>query len=91
MTCCRYVVSGRVQGVFFRASTRQQAQELGLTGWVRNAADGSVELLACGDERALKELEAWLWRGPQLAEVSEVTVFAGGAGAQGYADFAIRY
>ncbi|RMG55377.1 MAG: acylphosphatase [Gammaproteobacteria bacterium] len=62
-------VSGRVQGVFFRASTREQARELGLDGWVRNLPDGRVEVLACGPADAIDRLHAWLAEGPPLARV----------------------
>ena len=70
--CRRCRVEGLVQGVFFRASTRQRAQELGVTGWTRNLPDGSVEVLACGEAAAVEELCAWLWEGPPQARVSEV-------------------
>ena len=72
--CRRFVVSGRVQGVFYRASTQDTARRLGLTGWVRNLADGRVELVACGPEGKLAELERWLWQGPPNAEVVSVEV-----------------
>lgn len=68
----RCFVSGRVQGVWFRASTAEQAKMLGLTGYARNLADGRVEVLACGDEAALSRLESWLWQGPIAARVDEV-------------------
>lgn len=71
--CRHYLVSGQVQGVFFRASTESTALRLGLTGWVRNLADGSVELIACGEDEKLGELERWLWRGPARARVEKVT------------------
>lgn len=78
MTESRYFrVTGRVQGVFYRASTQARAQELGLTGWVRNCADGSVELEASGDAEALRQLEGWLWQGPERAQVSAVEAAAG--------------
>jgi acylphosphatase len=73
MPCMRFVVSGRVQGVFFRASTREQALRLRLTGHARNLADGSVEVLAHGDEAALAELERWLHHGPPYARVTGVS------------------
>lgn len=69
-----YKVSGRAQGVFFRASTRDKALQLGLSGWVRNMPNGGVELLACGEESSLTELENWLWQGPRHARVSGVLV-----------------
>lgn len=74
MVCRRFVVSGRVQGVWFRASTRQQASQLGLTGHAVNLPDGRVEVIACGREGDVDALAAWLWRGPELASVTDVTV-----------------
>lgn len=70
MPARRFRVEGRVQGVWFRDSTRREAQSLGLGGHALNLEDGSVEVLACGDEAALDALERWLHRGPPLAEVS---------------------
>jgi acylphosphatase len=67
-------VRGRVQGVFFRASAQREAKRLGLTGWVRNRSDGSVEILAEGEEDQLKELIAWANRGPSAARVERVDV-----------------
>ncbi len=72
MSCRRFLVSGRVQGVWFRASTRAQAVSLGLTGQALNLSDGRVEVIACGDDTALDALAAWLWQGPELAEVTDV-------------------
>ena len=71
-SCVHYRVLGRVQGVFYRASTEAMARQLGLTGWVRNDENGDVELIACGTSASLKALEEWLWRGPENARVSEV-------------------
>lgn len=65
----RWHVRGRVQGVFFRASTREQAQALGLAGYARNLPDGRVEVLAVGARDALDRLEEWLWEGPRMARV----------------------
>lgn len=70
--CRRCRVEGLVQGVFFRASTRARAQQLGVTGWAHNLPDGSVEVLACGEQSAVDELCAWLWQGPEQAQVSVV-------------------
>ena len=70
--CRVFIVSGRVQGVFFRASTRDQAARLGLDGQVRNCADGSVEVIASGPTAALDELALWLAHGPPLAQVDKV-------------------
>ena len=70
MACKRCLVTGRVQGVFFRASTREQAERLGITGYARNLPDGRVEVLACGSQGQLEELCAWLRSGPPQADVS---------------------
>ncbi|MEZ5583881.1 MAG: acylphosphatase [Candidatus Competibacteraceae bacterium] len=72
MVCMRCYVSGRVQGVWFRAATREQAVALGITGYARNLADGRVEVLACGEEKAVTNLREWLWQGPTHAQVTEV-------------------
>jgi len=91
MTCRHYVVTGRVQGVFYRASTQEEATRLGLHGWVRNRDDGSVELLACGEEAILNQLEHWLWQGPKFAEVSGVEVDTADTNGDGINSFSIRY
>ncbi len=70
--CLRCYVSGRVQGVGFRYATAEKALNLGVTGYVRNLPDRRVEVLACGEERAVSALRNWLWQGPQLARVSDV-------------------
>jgi acylphosphatase len=67
-------VRGRVQGVFFRASSQREAKRLGLTGWVKNRPDGGVEILAEGEEDGLKELIGWANRGPSAARVERVDV-----------------
>lgn len=72
MKCKRAWISGRVQGVAFRACTRAQAEALGLRGYARNLPDGSVEVLACGDEQALDALLRWLQHGPPAARVDSV-------------------
>ena len=72
MSAARFVVRGKVQGVFFRASAREQAQRLGLRGHARNLADGTVEVLASGEADALEALERWLRHGPPLARVDAV-------------------
>ena len=73
MACVRFCVTGRVQGVFFRASTREQAVRLGLAGHARNLPDGSVEVVASGGAGALDELERWLHQGPPAARVASVS------------------
>ena len=73
MACRRFVVSGRVQGVWYRASTRRLAESLGLSGHALNLPDGRVEVLACGGDGELDQLTAWLWQGPELAVVDDVS------------------
>ena len=68
----RLVVRGRVQGVFFRDSTRRRAEQLGVSGWARNREDGAVEVVAEGEPDAVEQLVAYIRRGPGSAEVSEV-------------------
>ncbi|MDQ2696648.1 MAG: acylphosphatase [Pseudomonadota bacterium] len=68
----RCYVSGRVQGVWYRGTTRDRALELGITGYARNLDDGRVEVLACGDEGAVTALRDWLWEGPRHARVTDV-------------------
>lgn len=70
----RVLVAGRVQGVFFRHATARQANDRGLTGWVRNLPDGDVEAVFEGPAEAVEELVAWCRRGPPAAEVSSVEV-----------------
>ena len=70
----RIVARGRVQGVFFRDSTRREAQRLGVTGWVRNCPDGSVEAHAEGAPDAVAELVRWAREGPRHADVDELRV-----------------
>lgn len=72
MLCKRYLIYGQVQGVFYRSSAQRQANLHGLRGWVRNLRDGRVELLACGDEAELNEMEKWLEIGPEDAKVSNI-------------------
>ncbi len=67
-------VAGRVQGVFFRASTQEQAKDLGIGGWVRNLSDGRVEVLVEGKQSAVEQLVQWLWHGPPGADVEKVEV-----------------
>lgn len=72
MSAARFLVSGKVQGVFFRASTREQAIALGLRGHAINLDDGRVEVLAAGDAAAIDTLADWLWHGPPSARVERV-------------------
>ncbi|MCD9047643.1 acylphosphatase [Luteimonas sp. MHLX1A] len=72
MSAARFLVSGRVQGVCFRASTREQMQRLGLHGHARNLDDGRVEVQVDGDAEAVDALAAWLRHGPPMARVDGV-------------------
>ena len=67
-------ISGRVQGVFYRSTTRDRAEQLGLTGWVRNTSDGKVEAIFEGEETAIKDMIVWCHKGPRSADVYDVTV-----------------
>ena len=67
-----YTIKGRVQGVWFRDSTRREALKLGITGYAKNLPNGDVEVLANGDEAALDRLCQWLHEGPPMAKVSSV-------------------
>lgn len=71
----RVVISGRVQGVGYRYSTRLQARRLHLKGWVRNQADGSVEAVFQGPEETVLAMLKWCWQGPPAARVSGVDCF----------------
>jgi len=70
--CQRFIVYGKVQGVFFRASTQQQALVLGLTGYAKNLSNGCVEVEICGETFALETMRDWLDSGPVLARVDKV-------------------
>ncbi|OIO61167.1 MAG: acylphosphatase [Alphaproteobacteria bacterium CG_4_10_14_0_2_um_filter_63_37] len=70
----RFIISGRVQGVWFRDSMRKEAERLGIQGWVRNRPDRSVEAVAQGESERVEALIAWAWQGPPMARVEEVVV-----------------
>lgn len=70
--CYRCLVSGRVQGVFFRASTRRMAEEFQVGGYARNLPDNRVEVLMCGEQASVDALRNWLWTGPSAAQVEDV-------------------
>jgi acylphosphatase len=84
----RVVVTGRVQGVAFRAGALAQAKRLGVAGWVKNRTDGAVEAAIEGEPEAVAALIAFCRRGPRLAEVRDVQV--SDEPAEGLAEFAIR-
>ncbi|HEY3820879.1 MAG TPA: acylphosphatase [Polyangiaceae bacterium] len=68
------IVRGRVTGVFFRAATQREAKRLGITGWVKNRPDGAIEMVAEGEEEAIKEMVSWANHGPSAARVDSVDV-----------------
>jgi len=70
----QFLVSGRVQGVAYRASTRDKAISLGLHGYAENLPDGRVRVVARGEETAVEALHDWLWQGPAMARVSGVEI-----------------
>jgi DNA ligase D-like protein (predicted 3'-phosphoesterase) len=88
VTAIRALVSGKVQGVWFRDTTVQRARELALMGWVRNGDDGAVQVHAEGPERAVEELVAFLREGPPLAQVTDVSVEH--VAVEGHEQFAVR-
>ncbi|PIR17133.1 MAG: acylphosphatase [Deltaproteobacteria bacterium CG11_big_fil_rev_8_21_14_0_20_49_13] len=83
-------ITGRVQGVFFRAHTQKTAEELSLTGWVRNNEDGGVETVAEGEKSALERFVAWCNNGPPSAHVTRVDENWEEAKGE-FKDFGIRY
>ena len=68
------IISGRVQGVWFRQSTKQKAEQLGLTGWVRNTSGGNVEAVFEREENLIQEMITWCKQGPPLAKVENVQI-----------------
>lgn len=84
------VVKGLVQGVFFRAHTEQAAKRLGLSGWVKNRPDGSVEIKAEGDEEKVKRFVEWCHQGPPSARVTGVDVSYGEVEGR-FGSFGIKY
>lgn len=74
MNCKKCLVSGRVHGVFYRATAAHRALELGVRGYARNLADGRVEVLACGDDEAVRTFVDWLWIGSSASKVTAVEV-----------------
>jgi acylphosphatase len=74
MQTVHLIIKGKVQGVYFRASARDIAKEVGVTGWVKNMADGSVEAVVSGNEERVAKFIEWCRKGPKNAEVNEVLV-----------------
>lgn len=72
--CLQCFISGHVQGVFYRREAYAKARRLGLTGYVKNLPDGRVEVLCCGEKKAMEEMQNWLWRGPVGCQVDAVAM-----------------
>ncbi|CAM3415505.1 acylphosphatase [Halomonas lysinitropha] len=70
--CAKALVTGKVQGVWYRGATRERALRAGITGHAINLPDGRVEVLMCGEREAVKRLAEWLWEGPENARVTHV-------------------
>ncbi len=74
MTICKiYTITGRVQGVWFRAGTQKTARKMDITGWAKNLPNRSVQVLACGSEENIERFAAWLKKGPAFAKVKSIT------------------
>lgn len=86
--CLHGYVCGKVQGVYFRQSTAEQAESLGLDGWVRNLDDGRVEVLIEGHEASVRELQQWLSHGPERARVDALQLSE--QAVQGVVGFVVR-
>ncbi len=84
------IITGSVQGVWFRANTRQKAEQLGVTGWVRNTPDGNVEAIFEGEENCVKEMVEWCHRGPPQAKIENVEV-KNQLPINGFDEFSIKY
>lgn len=74
MICKKCLVSGRVQGVFYRGTAAQRARDLGVRGYARNLPDGRVEVLACGETQSVRTFVEWLWTGSSASKVTAVEV-----------------
>ena len=83
-------IYGRVQGVFFRDSLRKKARQLGLTGWVSNESNGTVKVVAEGEEGKLEELIKWCYNGPVIARVEKINIKWQEAAGQ-FEGFEIKY
>lgn len=89
MIARRIRVEGKVQGVFYRGSTKQKANELGLKGWVKNEPDGSVLIEVVGEQSSIHLLEKWCWEGPLLSNVTNL--ISEEAEVVNYPAFEVRY
>ena len=74
MPTVHLLIKGKVQGVFYRASAKEMADDFALKGWIKNTNEGDVEAVVSGDEKQLKSFIEWCWKGPRRAEVKDVMV-----------------
>ena len=84
------IISGRVQGVWYRTSTKQKADELGILGWAKNTSDGNVEAVFEGEKAVVDEMIAWCWIGPQRAKVTDIKMLPWHSDER-YTDFVVLY
>ena len=85
------VISGRVQGVWFRANTKDKAEQLGLNGWVRNTSDGNVEAVFEGEQEQITKMLEWCRQGPPMAHVENVKVEKQSVSDNQFNGFSIKY
>ena len=83
-------ISGKVQGVWYRGTTKQKAQELGIKGWVKNTADGCVEAVFVGEDKIVNEMISWCYKGPPLAKVKSIEIINENIN-QDFDDFSVKY
>jgi acylphosphatase len=86
----KLIIKGKVQGVWYRASAKEQADILNLKGWVKNNIDGSVTVVAEGEENVLKSFIEWCWQGPPASKVSDIEVIWSAYSGE-FNDFSIIY
>jgi acylphosphatase len=84
------LISGKVQGVWYRASTKKKADELGILGWVRNTPEGNVEAVFEGEKAVIDEMIAWCWIGPPMARVTDIRMLPFHSDEQ-YTSFIVLY
>lgn len=83
-------INGKVQGIWFRANTKQKAEQLGITGWVKNIPNGSVEAIFEGEENCIKEMIDWCQHGPPQAKVENIEIKEQSI-TNGFDEFLIKY
>jgi len=88
METVHLVIKGNVQGVYYRASAKEKANELGVKGWIKNSPGGQVEAMACGNKEQLEKFIEWCRGGPKYAEVSDIIVTT--RGEENFNDFSIK-